>query len=116
MTDLRKQWGMVDGRLPTPATASRAKGNIAGIFRSEDYPDDAVTANQTGIASYLLMIGRDGAVMDCVVNQSSGIASLDAMGCQVIRERAKFQPATDANGRPTVDTLVTPPIQWMIAR
>ena len=78
-------------------------------------PQDALDANQTGSASYLLMIGRDGSVMDCVVNESSGVASLDAMGCQVIRERAKFKPAIDAAGKPTVDTYGTPPIRWMIS-
>ena len=115
MDDLRKTWGMVDGKLPTPANASQAKGDVRGIFTSDDYPDDALTANQSGITRYLLMIGRDGSVMDCVVAESSGIASLDAMGCQVIRERAKFRPATDAHGKPTVDTYSTPPIRWAIS-
>lgn len=114
MADLRKQWGMVEGKLPTPANVTQAKGDVRGIFTSDDYPEDAVSANQTGSVNYLLMIGKDGSVMDCVVANSSGVASLDAMGCQVIRERARFQPATDTNGKPTVDTYVTPPISWRL--
>lgn len=115
MADLKVQWRMVDGKLPAPAAASRSEGDVRGIFRYTDYPEDAIQAGQGGTANYLLMIGKDGSVMDCVVAQSSGIASLDAMGCQVIRERAKFKPAADANGKPTVDTYVTPPIRWMIS-
>ena len=115
MADLRTRWGMVGGKLPKPAIASFAQGDVRGVFQSDDYPQDALDANQTGSASYLLMIGRDGSVMDCVVNESSGVASLDAMGCQVIRERAKFKPAIDAAGKPTVDTYGTPPIRWMIS-
>lgn len=115
MADLRKQWGMVDGKVPTPAVVSQAQGDVRAVFTSDDYPEDALAANQSGITRFLLMIGRDGAVMDCVIAESSGIASLDAMGCQVIRERAKFKPATDVNGKPTVDTWVTPPIRWAIA-
>lgn len=115
MADLRTQWGMVGGKLPKPAISSYAQGDVRGIFREDDYPQEALDANQSGFVSYLLMIGRDGSVMDCVVAQSSGVASLDAMGCQVIRERAKFKPAIDAAGKPTVDTYVTPPIRWMIA-
>ena len=115
MADLRTQWGMVGGKLPKPAIASYAQGDVRGIFKSEDYPQDAIDANQTGTTSFLLMIGKDGSVMDCVISQSSGIASLDAMGCQVIRERAKFKPAIDAAGKPTVDTYGTPPIRWEIS-
>lgn len=114
MADLRKTWGMVDGKLPTPAIATQARGDVRGIFTSSDYPDDAMAANQSGTTQFLLMIGRDGSVMDCVVASSSGVASLDVMGCQVIRERAKFKPATDANGKPTLDTYVTPPIRWAL--
>lgn len=112
MADLRKQWNMVDGKLPVPANVSQAQGNVFGLIRDDDYPEDAVNANQSGNTRYLLMIGPTGAVMDCVITVSSGVASLDAMGCQVMRERARFKPATDASGKPTVDTYLTPFIAW----
>lgn len=115
MADLRTQWGMVNGKLPRPAMASSAKGDVRSVFRSEDYPEEAADRNQSGRTQFMLMIGRDGSVMDCVVTESSGIASLDAMGCQVIRERAKFKPAIDASGKPTVDTYVTPPVMWSLS-
>ncbi|MEO7815380.1 MAG: energy transducer TonB [Sphingomicrobium sp.] len=114
MADLRTQWGMIDGKLPKPAIATYSRGDVRGIFQSSDYPDDALSANQSGTAQYLLMIGRDGSVLDCVIAVSSGVASLDAMGCQVIRGRAKFKPAIDANGKPAVDTFLTPPISWRL--
>ena len=114
MADLRKTWGMVDGKLPTPAVATQAEGDVRGIFTSSDYPDDALAANQSGTSQFLLMIGRDGSVMDCVVTVSSGVASIDVMGCQVIRERARFKPAIDANGKPTLDTYLTPTIRWAL--
>lgn len=114
MADLRAQWGMVKGKLPTPAIASYAQGDVRGIFRAEDYPEEAADRGQSGATRFLLMIGRDGGVMDCAVAESSGIASLDAMGCQVIRERAKFKPAIDANGKPTFDTYITPQIRWKL--
>lgn len=114
MADLRTQWGMVDGKLPKPANASQARGDVRAIFTGDDYPEDAVAAGQGGITQYLLMIGRDGSVMDCVVAQSSGIASLDAMGCQVIRERAKFTAGSGSDGKPATDTYMTPPIRWVL--
>ena len=114
MADLRKHWGMVDGAFPTPALAPQPVGNVMGLFRSEDYPDDAVTANQSGKTQYLLMIDESGAVMDCAITESSGIATLDAMGCQVLRERARFGPARDATDKPVKSTFITPPIRWVL--
>ena len=115
MADLRKHWGMVDGKLPEPVKQSVARGDIRAIFSADDYPLDAMNERQSGTTRMLLMIDERGTVADCVVMESSGVATLDAMGCQVIRERARFTPAQDADGKPTRDTYVTPPVRWMIA-
>lgn len=115
MADLRKHWGMVDGKLPEPPQRTSAKGDVRALFTGDDYPLDAMSANQSGTTRMLLMIDEKGNVIDCAVTESSGVATLDAMGCQVIRERARFTPALDANGKPTRDTVVTPPVRWMIS-
>lgn len=113
LADLQKQWGMVDGKLPDPAVAGQVVGTLAGIFTSDDYPEDAIAAGQSGMTTFLLMIGMRGEVMDCVVQLSSGIASLDVMGCQVIRERGKFLPARDSSGKPVYATLVQT-VRWVL--
>ena len=113
LADLQKHWGMVAGKLPEPAVASQVVGTIAGIFTSDDYPEDAIAANQRGKSQFLLMIGLTGEVMDCVITVSSGIASLDAMGCQVIRERAKFRPAKNAAGKPVFATTIQS-VNWVL--
>lgn len=114
MADLRKHWGMVDGTLPEPAIANQPKGDVQGVFRHEDYPEDAIAAEQSGTTSFTLMVDEKGAVMDCAIRQSSGIATLDAMGCQVLRERAKFVPARDLVGKPIKSIFLTPSIRWVM--
>ena len=114
MTDLRKHWGMVDGALPEPAIANQPTGDVRGVFRHEDYPEDAIAAEQSGTTSFTLMVDEKGAVMDCAIRQSSGIATLDAMGCQVLRERAKFIPARDLAGKPIKSIFLTPSIRWVM--
>ena len=114
MTDLRKHWGMVDGALPEPAIANQPTGDVQGVFRHEDYPEDAIAAEQSGTTSFTLMVDEKGAVMDCAIRQSSGIATLDAMGCQVLRERAKFIPARDLAGKPIKSIFLTPSIRWVM--
>lgn len=112
LTDLQQHWGMVDGKLPVATVQSQPTGKLYGIFQHSDYPEDAILANQDGKTQFLLMIGTSGEVLDCVVHKSSGVASLDAMGCQVLRERAKFIPAKDAAGKPIVGAILTPEIHW----
>ncbi|MES2904361.1 MAG: energy transducer TonB [Pseudomonadota bacterium] len=114
MADLRKYWGMIDGQLPVPAIANQPTGDVRGVFRHEDYPDDAITAGQSGNTSFTLMIDERGGVMDCAVRESSGVATLDAMGCQVLRERARFISAKDAAGKPVKSVYLTPPIRWVL--
>ena len=114
MTDLRKHWGMVDGALPEPAIANQPTGDVRGVFRHEDYPADAIAAEQSGTTSFTLMVDEKGAVMDCAIRESSGIATLDAMGCQVLRERAKFIPARDLAGKPIKSIFLTPSIRWVM--
>ena len=109
--DLRKHWGIVDSEFPEPA--QQAKLNLRGIFKSSDYPRDAMTADQSGRTSYLLMIDKSGVIMDCLVRETSGAASIDFMGCQVIRERARAQPALDASGKPTKSGYIAR-VNWEI--
>ncbi|HJS41233.1 MAG TPA: energy transducer TonB, partial [Sphingomicrobium sp.] len=111
MDDLRGFWGMVDSKLPEPA--QKADVNARGIFTADDYPADAMAANHTGRTRYLLLIDERGSLLDCAIDESSGIASLDAMGCQVMRERARIKPALDAAGK-TMKSIYRMTVQWAI--
>jgi len=107
---LRHYWNM------TPAEANvvarPALGDLRPLFSASDYPDEAVTREQEGSAQYLLLINEQGSVSGCHVSKASGVPVLDAMGCQVFRERAKFKPALGANGTPVRSAVTTPPINW----
>jgi TonB family protein len=108
--DLQKYWnadGEKDGTIAKPP-----KGDVRGVFRSDDYPGDAIQLNQGGTSRFLLLIDEQGSVAGCHVLEPSGVPVLDAMGCQVIRKRAKFAPALDPNGHAIRSTYTTPPIVW----
>jgi TonB family protein len=110
--DLRRYWnidGEKDGSIASPS-----KGDVRAIFTSDDYPGDAMDNRQQGTAQYMLLIDEKGAVAACHVLKPSGVPVLDAMGCQVIRQRAKFSPALDKAGKPVRSTYVTPPIRWAL--
>lgn len=52
-------------------------------------------------------IGPAGRVSNCVPLTRSGSADLDAMTCRIVRERARFSPAFDAQGRPVASQAYT---------
>lgn len=110
--DLRHYWNMdgeQDGRI-----ARGARGDVRKVFSADDYPSVAFEAGQEGKAQYLLLIDQKGGVAGCHVLIPSGVPVLDAMGCQVIRTRAKFTPAVDRDGNPIRSTVTTPPVSWAL--
>lgn len=110
--DLQQYW--TGPRAVSPLSRS-AKGDIRSAFSSEDYPTEALSRRQEGMAQYQLMIDPTGRVVGCDVLRQSGVPILDVMGCQVIIDRVRFTPALDAQGKPTRDVVTTPPISWKLA-
>jgi hypothetical protein len=112
--DLQQFWNMTPGQHPV-TVAAPVIGDVRELFTSNDYPFEALTRDQQGGVEFFLFIDEKGGVADCDVIQPSGIPALDGMGCQVMRERAKFKPALGPNGSPVRSVFVTPRVVWRIA-
>jgi TonB family protein len=110
--NLLEYWN-ADGEKAGKITES-AKGELRALFSSEDFPNEAMTRGQEGSSRFLLLIDEQGKVAGCHVIRTSGIPVFDAMGCQVLQQRAKFKPARDAKAKPVRSMIVTPPITWRI--
>jgi TonB family protein len=110
--DLRKTWNVSDGAGERSALATRATANIVKLFSSLDYPAVALERGQSGIVSFALLIDEAGRVADCTVMDTSGVASLDTQTCSVLTERARFKPATGADGKPVKDAM-TGRVKWV---
>lgn len=110
--DLQKYWNADGEKLGSIATPS--KGDVRKVFTANDYPSEAIHRNQGGSSQFRLLIDEKGSVAGCHVEKASGIPVLDAMGCQVIKQRAKFTPARDRSGKFVRSTVVTPPVVWRI--
>lgn len=110
-TDLQNYWNMGPSRANRLSRSAKAD-DIRRLFTGDDYPSEAVSKTQQGTAQYILMIDEKGAIAGCDLVKRSGVPVLDAMGCAVIQERGKFTPALDAHGKPTRDTVTSPPVTW----
>ena len=83
---------------------ARAKANLVEIFSTDDYPAAAIRREEQGTVSFRLNINRRGRVTECSIAGSSGSQALDKQTCKILTNRARFDPARDAEGKRIADT------------
>lgn len=114
VADLREYWNATD--TPAAEPGAKAKGDLTGIFSVGDYPEEALRVQQQGASQLLLLVNETGNVAACYNIVLSGVAAIDAKSCEVVRERAKFDPARDPSGKPIRSMVVSPPIRFQLVR
>ncbi|RST32194.1 energy transducer TonB [Sphingomonas ginkgonis] len=118
--DLRHYWNIEDDaeqKFPLlkedkqPGKAHHATADLSNVLQASDYPGQAALRGQAGTVRLALLVDDGGSVADCTVIETSGVAVLDAQGCQAMRNRARFEPAADATGKPRRDGVLVR-IRW----
>ena len=100
LANLREVWNVGEpyaGRLKQPARPTRS---LARLFSPSRYPTQAINAGNSGKVGISMLVDEAGSVRDCMVEETSGFATLDTMSCFVIVSQAKFTPAIGADGKP----------------
>ena len=118
--DLRRHWN-VDGEAGAADNAAatdhprgaRPLRSLASYVSDDDYPAVAAREGETGVTAFMLMVGETGGLEDCMVEETSGFASIDAMSCGILIQRAKFSPATDSAGKP-IRSVLRSRITWRL--
>ena len=82
-----------------PPAAPRPIRPLASYVQDSDYPREALRMGTQGTVRFSLDIAPDGQVVGCAVTASAGDAALDQGTCDLMKARARFEPATDAGGR-----------------
>ena len=98
---------------PTVSKAAGAKGDPSQWITNDDYPPDALRANEAGISVIAWTINTAGKVENCHTTQTSGSSSLDNAACRALTRRGRYNPATDAAGNPIAVTQ-TRRVVWKI--
>jgi protein TonB len=78
---------------------------VSGRIRDSDYPRSASRSGETGTVIVHLSVGPDGRVAGCRIASSSGSSDLDEATCRLTRERFRYSPARDSQGRAVADTV-----------
>jgi protein TonB len=86
-------------------TSLQFRHGPGALITEPDYPVAAVQAMQQGTVRFRVDVNAQGRVTNCTILRSSGSSILDATTCQLMQRRARFTPATDANGNPAPASL-----------
>lgn len=111
--DLRKFWNMGEAATVVAVPAKPVQ-ELATLFSWTDYPGAALTKQQEGAAQLMLLINETGAIDSCQVVRTEGAPLFETMGCQVLLQRAKFEPARDLRGKPVRSSYISPPIRFSL--
>lgn len=86
---------------------------VKGRIKDSDYPRAAARAEIGGAVIVNFDVGTNGRASNCRVVSSSGNADLDRTTCRLIEKRFRYEPATDAQGRP-VPSVVAWRQEWWL--
>ena len=78
-----------------------------------DYPAAAIRNGDEGKVSFKLTISPEGAVTRCEITGGTAPESLKQLTCQLVRERARFNPAHNSKGEPAEGTFAAS-VAWKI--
>jgi TonB family protein len=99
--------------LPSPEVRAPVRINThVPLIGEDDYPEAALFNDQAGTTTFRLTVGTNGRASACEVLDSSGSPQLDITTCTLVRQRARFTPAT-RNGTP-VESGWRSRIVWQI--
>lgn len=73
--------------------------NAGEWITHQDYPLSAIRAGEEGTVSFALTVTPEGSVPGCEVTGGTAPDTLKLLTCELIRQRARFEPARDDQGR-----------------
>ena len=112
MNELLTHWGIDPAKQRS--LTQRAEPIDAGKWiKPEDYPREGLQAGRSANVHFRLTVDPTGRVSDCTIQGATEGRSFARRTCDVIRRRARFQPALDAERKPVTSYYVNT-IRWMM--
>lgn len=96
-----------------PDIAASPRNNAARWVTDSDYKSRWIREDMYGSASFRLEVAVNGRVENCQITRSTGHAALDRATCDLIAERARFNPAKDGSGN-AITGSYSGSINWVL--
>jgi TonB family protein len=89
--------------------------DLAYLITAKDYPPEARRKRRAGEVAFMAVVNKEGRASNCLVMQSTAHALLKQATCDLVIERAQFEPAINAEGKP-VFGMYTGQINWDLSK
>lgn len=111
--DLARSWGLDPDRLRTASRAPTWRNEQAIVRKIvQTYPTEAIRRGERAIMEMRVLLGPDGKVTSCTLENSTKVESLESPACDAMKQ-AEFDPALDATGTPISSLFATTIIYTM---
>ena len=112
----RVTWRLPDERIDRAGLAmAYVPANLLTLdarrMTAADVPPGAPPPTDEGISGLRVAVGRDGQVIGCDIDSSSGSPALDAAACRLFSARARFEPGRTPAGAAVCDISWTE-VRW----
>jgi hypothetical protein len=112
LDELLTHWG-IDAQAHRSLSRRAAPANYpADWLSTNDYPTKMLREGRGAAVHFRLMVDENGAPGECIVQTAMG-DGFDKLTCSLLKKRARFTPALDAEGRP-VRSFYTNTVNWSI--
>lgn len=98
--DMAQAWGIdlaAHQQLTRPVVPT---DNPGSWLNSNDYPRALLARGIQGLVQLRLSVGADGVPTQCHIQRSTRPQEFDDISCKRLLQRARFEPALDAQGKP----------------
>lgn len=110
---LAETWGYPANEQRRIAKQAVPIDSLDTLFKAQDYPPSALREGVMGRVRVKVPVNASGEPAGCDVVAASGNSDLDSTTCNIILSRARFEPATDVDGKP-VRSVFVETIQWLL--
>ena len=111
--DLVKGWCLdpaIQGALQRRVAPTESPGTWLRPF---DYPDKALVGGKSAIIRFRLVIDASGLVTSCSVPSATKNEGFEGITCDLLKKRARFEPALDGAGKPVASYYVNS-VTWLM--
>jgi hypothetical protein len=108
---LMNSWGIDPATYHSLKRRTVPRSNAGAWATTNDYPEKMLVRGMSSVVHFRLMVDEAGKPTDCAV-QTAGGSEFDRRTCELMMQRARFDPALDREGRPVASFYVNS-VRWM---
>lgn len=110
---LVRNWGFDPQALSSLSRSATPLTPIKSWLRSTDYPAGALIGGHQAIVNFVLFVDAQGQPTRCILPRSYSGEDFEKATCSKLMERARFEPALDAQGNP-VASFYFNTVSWIM--